>query len=297
MALDQLLPVAAMRLCVDRGRQCPILRTSTWAKLRTIVEIAEEVWGEVGCHRHRAGALAPDPVISLRRAQCQWYRDGRDKPGLHKLKSLCNFGAHHTGTIQWIFVVSAGSLQTFRSARLPSVCGRLVSACTSWLSTAQSGKLKETQLQCRSLKPENLSAARLALVEEHVRLENQHDLEGIMSTFGASARYDEEPWGDHHIGCDAVRAYYDGLLRAMPDLAIEVGYSATSPGMPYSWEVINQWTSSGRVARAAADRPPGANFRFAAAFHLFDAENRAGWREDLLRPRHSAVSARRFPRA
>ena len=65
-------------------------------------------------------------------------------------------------------------------------------------------------------------AARLALVEEHVRLENQHDLEGIMSTFGASARYDEEPWGDHHIGCDAVRAYYDGLLRAMPDLAIEV---------------------------------------------------------------------------
>jgi steroid delta-isomerase-like uncharacterized protein len=65
-------------------------------------------------------------------------------------------------------------------------------------------------------------AARLALVEEHVRLENRHDLDGIMRTFGAPARYDEEPWDDHHIGCDAVRAYYDGLLRAMPDLAIEV---------------------------------------------------------------------------
>ena len=65
-------------------------------------------------------------------------------------------------------------------------------------------------------------AARLSLVEEHVRLENQHDLEGIMSTFGASARYDEEPWDEHHVGCDAVRAYYDGLLHAMPDLAIEV---------------------------------------------------------------------------
>jgi hypothetical protein len=64
--------------------------------------------------------------------------------------------------------------------------------------------------------------ARLALVEEHVRLENQHDLEGIMDTFGASPRYDEEPWGDHHIGCDAVRAYYDVLLRALPDLAIEM---------------------------------------------------------------------------
>jgi steroid delta-isomerase-like uncharacterized protein len=65
-------------------------------------------------------------------------------------------------------------------------------------------------------------AARLALVEEHVLLENRHDLDGIMGTFGASARYDEEPWDDHHVGCDAVRAYYDGLLRAMPDLTIDV---------------------------------------------------------------------------
>ena len=65
-------------------------------------------------------------------------------------------------------------------------------------------------------------AERVALVEEHVRLENGHDLDGIMGTFGASARYDEEPWDDHHIGRDAVRAYYDGLLRAMPDLAIDV---------------------------------------------------------------------------
>ena len=65
-------------------------------------------------------------------------------------------------------------------------------------------------------------ASRLALVEEHVGLENRHDLNGIMGTFGAAARYDEEPWDDHHIGRDAVRAYYDGLLRAMPDLAIDV---------------------------------------------------------------------------
>lgn len=43
-----------------------------------------------------------------------------------------------------------------------------------------------------------------------------------MGTFGASARYDEEPWDDHHIGREAVRAYYEGLLRAMPDLAIDV---------------------------------------------------------------------------
>jgi steroid delta-isomerase-like uncharacterized protein len=65
-------------------------------------------------------------------------------------------------------------------------------------------------------------AARLALVDEHVGLENGHDLDGVMRTFGAVARYDEEPWDDHHIGSDAVRAYYDGLFRALPDLAIDV---------------------------------------------------------------------------
>jgi hypothetical protein len=38
--------------------------------------------------------------------------------------------------------------------------------------------------------------AKLAAVEEHVRLEDRHDLDGIVGTFGASARYDEEPWDD-----------------------------------------------------------------------------------------------------
>jgi steroid delta-isomerase-like uncharacterized protein len=64
--------------------------------------------------------------------------------------------------------------------------------------------------------------ARLALVDEHIGMENRHDLDGIMQTFGTSLRYDEEPWDDHHIGRDAVRGYYAGLLAAMPDLAIEV---------------------------------------------------------------------------
>ena len=35
-------------------------------------------------------------------------------------------------------------------------------------------------------------AARLKVVDEHVRLENHHDLEGIMGTFGATAHYDDE---------------------------------------------------------------------------------------------------------
>jgi hypothetical protein len=39
--------------------------------------------------------------------------------------------------------------------------------------------------------------ARLQIVEEHVRLENLHNLDGILATFGPDARYDDEPWNDH----------------------------------------------------------------------------------------------------
>jgi steroid delta-isomerase-like uncharacterized protein len=63
---------------------------------------------------------------------------------------------------------------------------------------------------------------RLQLVDEHVRLENQHDLDGIMTTFGAAPRYDDEPWDAHYAGRDGVRLFYSELLRAMPDLQIDV---------------------------------------------------------------------------
>jgi len=41
--------------------------------------------------------------------------------------------------------------------------------------------------------PKDRAAARIAIVEKHVRLENAHDLEGVLSTFGDTARYDDEP--------------------------------------------------------------------------------------------------------
>jgi steroid delta-isomerase-like uncharacterized protein len=63
---------------------------------------------------------------------------------------------------------------------------------------------------------------RLAVVEEHVRSENRHDLAGLMATFGADARYDDEPWQDHRLGLDGVRSYYTELLASLPDLAIEI---------------------------------------------------------------------------
>jgi steroid delta-isomerase-like uncharacterized protein len=43
-----------------------------------------------------------------------------------------------------------------------------------------------------------------------------------MATFGTDARYDDESWGDHRTGRDGVRSYYTELMRALPDLTIEV---------------------------------------------------------------------------
>jgi steroid delta-isomerase-like uncharacterized protein len=66
------------------------------------------------------------------------------------------------------------------------------------------------------------AAARLRLVEEHVRVENRHDLAGIMATFGDEAEYGDAPWGEHHLGRAAVEQYYRDLLAALPDLQIDV---------------------------------------------------------------------------
>ena len=69
---------------------------------------------------------------------------------------------------------------------------------------------------------ETPAARRLRHVEEHVRQENAHDLDGLMSTFGASGFYEDSPWSERHEGLDAVRGYYRDLLSAAPDLHIEV---------------------------------------------------------------------------
>ncbi len=65
-------------------------------------------------------------------------------------------------------------------------------------------------------------AARIALVERHIGLENSHDLEGVLATFGEEARYDDEPWAEHYEGHDGVRDFYTQLMSALPDLEIAV---------------------------------------------------------------------------
>jgi hypothetical protein len=70
--------------------------------------------------------------------------------------------------------------------------------------------------------PKDRTAARIAMVEKHVRLENAHDLEGVLGTFGETPRYDDEPWGEHYTGRNGVQLFYEQLMKALPDLDIEV---------------------------------------------------------------------------
>ena len=62
----------------------------------------------------------------------------------------------------------------------------------------------------------------MAIVEEHVRCENAHDLDGVLRTFGADAQYDDEPWSAHYHGRDQVRQFYSQIMSALPDLNIEI---------------------------------------------------------------------------
>jgi steroid delta-isomerase-like uncharacterized protein len=55
-----------------------------------------------------------------------------------------------------------------------------------------------------------------------LRSENRHDLDAVMATFGADARFDDEPWGDRRQGREGVRSYYVDIMSALPDLVIDV---------------------------------------------------------------------------
>jgi steroid delta-isomerase-like uncharacterized protein len=70
--------------------------------------------------------------------------------------------------------------------------------------------------------PQDRWSARIAVVEQHIRLENQHDLEGVLRTFGDRARYDDVPWGEHYEGWNGVRLFYEQLMKALPDLEIDI---------------------------------------------------------------------------
>ncbi len=113
--------------------------------------------------------------------------------------------------------------------------------------------------------------ARIQLVEEHVRLENLHNLDGILDTFGPDARYDDEPWGDHRVGRDQVHLYYKQLLAAAPDLQIEVRHRYATYEV-----VILEVTISGTATGDWRGLPgTGVSFRFPlCAIYTFDQEDK-----------------------
>lgn len=43
-----------------------------------------------------------------------------------------------------------------------------------------------------------------------------------MATFSDTARYDDELWGEFFMGRDGIRLFYEQILKALPDLDIEV---------------------------------------------------------------------------
>jgi steroid delta-isomerase-like uncharacterized protein len=113
--------------------------------------------------------------------------------------------------------------------------------------------------------------ARIQLVEEHIRLENLHDLDGILDTFGKDARYDDEPWGDHRVGRDQVHLYYKQLFAAAPDLQIDVRQQYAIDEV-----VILEVTISGTATGDWRGLPgTGVSFRFPlCAIYTFDQEDK-----------------------
>jgi len=86
--------------------------------------------------------------------------------------------------------------------------------------------------------------ARLAIVKQHIQCENRHDLNELMTTFGQNAHYDDVPWGDYRKGLEGVRAYYNEMINALPDLSIEVEHQHIASDTVVV-EVIIQGTHQG----------------------------------------------------
>jgi steroid delta-isomerase-like uncharacterized protein len=89
-------------------------------------------------------------------------------------------------------------------------------------SSARSPQTAASIIVGHRMNAEDRLEARLQLVEEHIRQENEHDLAGIMRTFGATARFDDEPLDAHHVGREDVRTFYSGMLQALPSLTLDV---------------------------------------------------------------------------
>lgn len=98
------------------------------------------------------------------------------------------------------------------------VLGLRIVTITAWHRSAHEPEV----VVASAFLPNDRRSARIEIVEQHVRLENEHNLEGVLRTFGETAQYDDEPWSEHYRGKYGVRQFYQQLMNALPDLEIEV---------------------------------------------------------------------------
>jgi steroid delta-isomerase-like uncharacterized protein len=63
-------------------------------------------------------------------------------------------------------------------------------------------------------------ATRIKAVQEHVRIENTHDLAAVMDTFGNQTSFLANDELDE--GREAVRAFYGEFFRGFPDLRFDI---------------------------------------------------------------------------
>ena len=137
-------------------------------------------------------------------------------------------------------------------------------------------------------------SAWIAIVEQHIRLENAHDLESVLGTFGDTARYDDEPWGEHYKGRDGVRQFYEQLMKALPDLEIEVQRRHVAEDAVIV-EVMIRGTQLGGWRGLPAT---GRRVEFPlCGVYTFDADDRLAGEKNLLRPRDGVETTWGVPRA
>src|ERR1700730_10037227 len=107
------------------------------------------------------------------------------------------------------------------------------------------------------------------IVARHIRGENEHDWQAVYDTFVQDDRafYQVVPMATTFKGIEGVRAFYQAIGYAMPDLRIDVVEEYDVPGCSIR-EVVISGTHQGEFAGV---KPLGNKIRVAmAAFYTFD---------------------------
>jgi predicted ester cyclase len=108
-----------------------------------------------------------------------------------------------------------------------------------------------------------------AIVEAHIRGENEHDWNAVYDTFvqDSRAHYDVVPLAKSFPGIEGVRGFYQMISAAFPDLRIEVKSEYDVPGCSIR-EVVITGTHN---ADFLGIKPRGYRVRIEmAAFYTFD---------------------------